>query len=65
MLAKNSLELHIKRGAAKMAQQLRAIAAFAEDPGSVPSTHMELTTVTPAPEDPVPPSGLCRCQLHT
>jgi hypothetical protein len=29
-------------GAGKMAQQLRALTAFSEDPGSIPSTHMAI-----------------------
>lgn len=29
-----------KPGAGEMAEQLRSLAAYAEDPGSVPSTHM-------------------------
>lgn len=44
-----------------MAQQLRAFAALAEDPGLVPSTHtgqFTATSVIPDPGDPRPPSGL-------
>ncbi|CAO2593714.1 hypothetical protein LEMLEM_LOCUS7395 [Lemmus lemmus] len=35
----HNLEILILR-AGKMAQQLRALSAFSEDPGSIPSTHM-------------------------
>jgi hypothetical protein len=31
--------------AGEMAQWLRALAALAEDPSSIPSTHIQLTTV--------------------
>lgn len=34
------LRLGYKGGAGKMTQQLRALVALAEDPGSVLSTHM-------------------------
>lgn len=42
-------------GAGKMAHQLRALAALAEDPGWIPSLHMTMAhnlSVTPVPEDP-------------
>lgn len=43
-----------------MDQQLRAPTALAPDPSSVPKTHFGqiTTTVTPAPKDPAPSSGL-------
>lgn len=45
----------------EMAHRLRALTAFAEDWGSIPSTHMRLTTpVTLAPEDVTPSSCLHR-----
>jgi hypothetical protein len=44
-------------------QQLRAPAAFAEDPGSVPSIYMmSQPSITPVPENLTPSSGLCRDQ---
>lgn len=42
-------------GAGKMAHQLRALAALAEDSGWIPSIHMTMAhnlSVTPVPEDP-------------
>ena len=40
-----------------MAQWLRALAALAEDTGSVPSTYMEAHIhLTPVPDDPTPSS---------
>jgi hypothetical protein len=41
-----------------MAQQLRAMAASPEDLGSIPSTHVWLTTLTPLPGDLMPSSCL-------
>jgi hypothetical protein len=43
-------------GAAEMAQQLRALAALAEDPGSIPSTHNGSShlSLTPVPTDLTP-----------
>ena len=39
-------------GAGETAQKLRALAALAEDPGSVPSTHMAAQrSATPVPRD--------------
>ena len=47
-----------------MAQQVRALAALAEDPDLAPSTHMEAHNhLIPAPGDPAPSSGLCE-HLH-
>ena len=48
-----------------MAQQVRALAALAEDPDLAPSIHMESHNhLIPAPGDPAPSSGLCR-HSHT
>jgi hypothetical protein len=48
-----------------MAQWLRALAAPPEDSGSVPSTHMVAhMSLTPVPEDLLPPSGLCGHCMH-
>lgn len=51
--------------------ELPTVTALTEDPGSVPSSHVRWlkTTVTPAPGNSVPPSGLhgplLTCGAHT
>ena len=49
----------------EMAQWLRALAAFPEDPGTIPSTHMGVTVgVTPVSGDLTPSSDLCGHYMH-
>lgn len=49
-----------------MAQQIRAIAALAEDLGSGQHLHGHPQPyVNPVPADPVPASDFCRHQVHT
>lgn len=36
---------NLAQGAGEMAQQLRALASLAEDPDSVPSTHVRFITI--------------------
>jgi hypothetical protein len=65
MRKKKSVSLVLKvygAGAAETAQQLRSSAVHAEDPGSVPSTHMTLSLV---PGDPIPSSDFFRQHTHT
>lgn len=40
------------RRAGEMAQLLEALDVLLEDPGSIPTTHTQLTIVTPVPGDP-------------
>jgi hypothetical protein len=46
------------RGTGETAQRLRVLAALAEDPDAVPSTHIQ--SITPGLLDTVPSSGLHR-----
>ena len=46
-----------------MAQQLRALAALAEDPGLVASTHMVTQPMTPAPVDEAASNGPLRAHV--
>jgi hypothetical protein len=46
-----------------MAQLLRALTALVDDLGSVPSTYVRVSGVSPVPGDMMPSSGLCR-YLH-
>lgn len=50
-----------KQGAREIAQQLKVLAALAEVPGSIPSTHMMLTTIgNYSFRDLMPTFDLCR-----
>jgi len=43
--------------AGELVQQLRALAALPEDPGSIPTPTWQLTTITSVPGDMTPFSG--------